>query len=316
MSTLSLSLSDAAPPLAAVEMSGSRVSGITLDERGGRAVISTHASEALPEQVLVPTLNGQNVRDRAVVAAALARVLDAIGRPRRIGLVLADPVAKVSLVRLQQVPARAQDLDQVMRWQVRKSAPFAIEDAQVSYAPGLRTAEGQEFIVTLARRDVILEYETLCAEAGAHAGLVDISTFNVINTVLLGGAPTTGDWLLVNMEAGWESVAIMRGSQLIFFRSRGADGEGTLADLVHQTAMYYEDRLGGGSFGRVLVCGAGTAREADLLRRSLSERLSATVELVDATRAAALADRVSANPALLDTLAPLVGLVLRTREAA
>jgi hypothetical protein len=40
------------------------------------------------------------------------------------------------------------------------------------------------------------------------------------------------------------------------------------------------------------------------------------VETVDATRAAALAERVTAGPALLDTLAPLVGLVLRAREAA
>jgi type IV pilus assembly protein PilM len=316
MSRFSLSLHEAPPPLAAVEINGSRVSGITLDERGGRAVITAHASEPLPEQALVPTLNAQNVRDRAIVAGALAQVLDRIGRPRRIGLVLADPVAKVSLVKLQQVPARPQDLDQVIRWQVRKSAPFAIEDAQLSYAPGLRTPDGQEFIVTLARRDVIAEYETLCAEAGAHAGLVDISTFNVVNTVLLGGAPSAGDWLLVNMAPGWESVAIMRGSHLIFFRSHGADGEGTLADLVHQTAMYYEDRLGGGGFSRVLLCGAATTGESDLLRRSLADRLSAGVETVDATRAAALADRIDAGGTLLDTLAPLVGLVVRTREAA
>jgi hypothetical protein len=310
------SIHDATPPLAAVEMSAARVSGVLLDSRGGRAVVSAHASEPLPDQALVPALTALNVRDRGAVAAALARVLDQIGRPRRIGLVVADPVAKVSLVRLQQVPARQQDLEQVIRWQVRKSAPFSIDDAQVSYEPALRTDEGQEFVVTIARRDVIGEYEALCADAGAHAGLVDLSTFNVANTVLLGGAPQGGDWLLVNVAQQWESIAIMRHSQLIFFRSRGADGEGTLADLVHQTAMYYEDRLSGAGFTRVLLSGASTSGDGELLRRNLSERLASPVETVDATRAAALAERVTAGPALLDTLAPLVGLVLRAREAA
>ena len=98
----------------------------------------------------------------------------------------------MSLVRFEQVPKRAQDLDQLVRWQVRKSAPFAIEDAQVSYVPGVRASDGQEFIVSLARRDVVREYESLCAEAGAHAGLIDLATFNVINAVLAGAGRADG----------------------------------------------------------------------------------------------------------------------------
>jgi Tfp pilus assembly PilM family ATPase len=302
--------------MAAVEITASRVAGVSLEDRGGRTVIAAHVIEPLPDDAVVPALNAANIRDRAAVASALARVLEQIGRPRRIGLVVGDPVVKVSLVKLQQVPARAQDLEQVIRWQVRKSAPFAIEEAQIGYQTGLRTDEGQEFIVTLARRDVIDEYETICAGAGAHAGIVDLSTFNVVNTVLVGGNVPSGDWLLVNVAPGWESIAIMRGQHLIFFRSRGVDGEGTLADLVHQTAMYYEDRLSGAGFRRVMLSGASVAGDAEGLRRGLADRLATTVEGVDATLAAALTDRVSAGGALLDTLAPLVGLILRHREAA
>ena len=53
---------------------------------------------------LVAGLTGENLRDRAAVAGALGRVLDKVGRPRRIGLIVPDPVAKVSLVRFEQVP--------------------------------------------------------------------------------------------------------------------------------------------------------------------------------------------------------------------
>jgi len=316
MSGFSLSLHDAASPSAAVEIMGSRVSGAVVEDRDGHAVVSAHATELLPDQAVVPALNAANIRDRAVVAAALGRVLERLGRPKRIGLIVADPVAKVSLVKLQQVPSRAQDLEQVIRWQVKKSAPFSIEDAQVSYVAGLRADDGQDFIVTLARRDVIAEYEDLCRTAGAHAGIVDISTFNVVNTAVAASAVPAGDWLLVNIAPGWESIAILRGAQVIFFRSHSADGEGTLADVVHQTAMYYEDRLKGAGFTRALLCGASASGAVDVLRRSLAERLSTVVEVIDPTKAARLADRIVASGELLDTLTPLVGVLLRAREAA
>jgi hypothetical protein len=108
---------------------------------------------------------------------------------------------------------------------------------------------------------------------------------------------------------------------LVFFRSRGADGEGTLADLVHQTAMYYEDRLSGAGFNRVMLCGASSVAAAEMpdagsLRRSLEERLGTPVNLVDPRTVAALTDRIDGSPAFLDALAPLVGLLVRDQVAA
>jgi len=44
----------------------------------------------------------------------------------------------VSLVKFERVPPSAADLDQLVRWQVRKSVPFAIEEAQVTYVPDVR----------------------------------------------------------------------------------------------------------------------------------------------------------------------------------
>ena len=311
-------LRESSGPTVAVEIASDRVSAASLELRAGQPVVSAHATEPLPPGALVPSLTGQNVHDRAAVAAALGRVFDRIGgRPRRVGLVVPDLIAKVSLVRFEKVPPRTQDLDQLVRWQVRKTAPFPIEEAQVTYVPGVLAVDGQEFIVSLARRSVVEEYERLCADAGAHAGLVDLATFNVINAVLAGAGAPAGDWLLVNVASDYASIAIVRGADLIFFRNRGAEGDGTLADLVHQTAMYYEDRLAGGGFTRVILAGGGQpASEMDAIRRSLAERLATGVDSLDPRTAAALTDRISAAPALLDTLAPLVGLLLRGRKAA
>jgi len=316
-----LSLRDSPAPAVAVELAANRVSAASLEWRGGQPTVAAHATEPLPPGALVPALTAANTHDRPAVVRALTAVLERVGRPRRIGLIVPDVVAKVSLVRFERVPGKVQELDQLVRWQVRKSAPFAIEEAQVSYVPGLRADDGQEFVVSLARRSVIEEYEGLCAEVGAHAGLVDLSTFNVINAVLAGSAPpsTDADWLLVNVAADYTSIALLRGSSLIFFRNRAADTEGTLADLVHQTANYYEDRLKGAGFTRVILAGAGAAPiehapEIEDARRSLEDRLRTPVAGVDPRAAAGLTDRITAAPALLDALTPLVGLLLRDRE--
>ena len=277
----------------------------------------------------MPSLTAANVHNRQAVVDVIGRVLERTGRPRRIGLVVPDVVAKVSFVRFEQPPARMSDLEQLVRWQVRKTAPFAVEEAQISFERGLKAADGQEFVVSLARRSIVAEYESICADAGAHAGIVDLATFNVINAVLAAMPPVSAsgadaDWLLVNVAPDYASIAIMRGRNLIFFRNRGAGGEedeGTLSDLVHQAAMYYEDRLSGAGFARVFLTGAAGAGprhalEAEQVRRSLQERLGTAVENVDPRMAATLTDRISAGPALLDTLTPLVGLLLRGRNAA
>jgi len=319
MSVFSSLREGTAPPVA-VEIAAGRVSAASLDWRAGQPVVALHAIEPMPDGALVPSLTAPNTHDRSAVMTALNRVLDKMGRPRRISLAIPDVVAKVSLVRFEKVPPRQVDLDQLVRWQVRKSAPFAIEEAQVAYVPGIKAEDGQEFIVSLARRDIVAEYEQLCADAGAHAGLVDLSTFNVINAVLASGGAPAADWLLVHVSADSTSIALLRGPHLIFFRNRAADTDGTLADLVHQTAMYYEDRLKGSGFARVSLAGAASAvaRQAgdvEQLRRSLEDRLGAPVDAIDPRAAAALTDRISAAPALLDSLAPLVGLLLRDREA-
>lgn len=323
-------LRDTSGPSVAVDIATDHVSAASIETRAGAPVVGVHASEPLPAGALVPSLTSANVVNRSAVMTALQRVLERTGTPRRVGLVVPDLVAKVSLVRFEHVPARASDLDQLVRWQVRKAAPFPIEEAQVSYEPGFKAADGQEFIVSLAKRAVIEEYENLCADAGAHAGIVDLATFNVINaalaTMLPGSsgqplAPSEQDWLLVNIAVDYASIAIMRGTSLIFFRNRATDSEGTLFDVVHQAAMYYEDRLQGAGFARAFLTGTAAAQARQIadvedLRRNLQERLQKPIEPVDASRAASLTDRITASPALLDTLAPLVGLLLRGRAAA
>jgi Tfp pilus assembly PilM family ATPase len=205
-----------------------------------------------------------------------------------------------------------------VRWQIRKTAPFPLEEAVISFTRGARATEGaQEFLVSAARRDVIQQYEQVCTLAGVHAGLIDLATLSVVNGVLAGTSAPSDDWLLVHVTPGYTTLTVIRNDTVIFFRNRADDAEGTLADLIHQTAMYYEDRLRGTGFARVMLAGGAVVPGgANALRRTFEERLGLSVEPVDPRAAATLVDRINASPELLDALAPLVGILLRERKAA
>ncbi len=301
------------PPDAAIEIAAERVSAVVVSARGDGLAVSGHASEPLARGVVTPSLTGENVHDRHTAVAALRRVLERLGtRPRRVALVIPDTVVKISLLRFEKVPARRDDFEQLVRWQLRKAAPFPVEAATVTWAEGASlSAEGREFVVELARAEAVREYEEVCEAAGLYAGLVDIATFGLLGLVDPGG----GDSLLVHVRSDYTSMAIVRDEDLIFYRSRPEDGEEGLPDLVHQTAMYYQDRLSGRGFTRVLLAGGG-APGADTARRSLEDRLGMPVEPVDPTRIAALSDRIAPGRSLMDVLGPVIGIVRRSRAEA
>jgi len=309
------------PPSAALEIDARRVTAAVVSRHGGSYVLSSYASEPLPAGAVVPALNAANVHDATALTAAIRSVLDRVTpRPRRVALVLPDTVAKFSLLRFEKVPAKPQDLDQLIRWQVRKAAPFKIEDAQLTWIPGVALPDGgREYLVTVARRDLIESYERVCAAAGVYPGIIDLASVNLVNAVLAlhGADSSAADWLLVHVAADYATVAVVRGGDIIFVRTRTAERDEDLADLVHQTAMYHEDRLGGGAFSRIVLAGATSLGPdaAERVRRDLGQRVGCPVEPLDFRGAVALRDRIAAGPDLLDALAPAIGIILREQVA-
>lgn len=288
------------PPDVAIEIDSAHVAAARLAWHGSSSIVAAHVVEPLAPGVVAPALAAANISDVPALARAISQALARLGgRVARAALVIPDTAAKVSLIRFDTVPPNTADLAEMVRWQVRKSAPFPLDQAVVSFTPGVKPDDGgQEFVVTTARVDVIEQYEQACRQAGVHAGLIDIATFSILNGVLTAQAAPAGDWLLVHATPTYTTLAVLRGGELIFFRNREEESGGTLADVVHQTAMYYEDRLKGAGFSRVLLAG-GAVQGVEAVRRSLEQRLEVRIE-----------------PVAQPDLASLVGILSRERKVA
>ena len=299
-------------PSVGLEIAADRVTAVALSWSNRCPVVAACASTMLPEGAIVPSVNTLNIMNHSVVTEAISLAFDQLPhRPSRVAVIVPDSAAKVSLVRFEQVPARTPDLDELIRWQVQKSAPFRLEDAQVSFTPGNTTQDGgREFVVALMRRDVVQEYEHVCDAAGAHAGVIDLASFNLINMSLASSGPEHGDWLLVHVAPGYNTLVIVRGKSLIFFRNRPTEGNDTLLNLVHQTAMYYQDRLGGDRFSHAQLAGQSAlddgVESGELLRHTLEAQIGARVQPLDTSVVTPLSGSTD-----LRVLAAPVGLLLR-----
>ena len=310
------------PPAVAVDIGAGRVTAVALGVSGGEPAVTAQSTERLPEGLVAPGLTTPNLTDKAAVAGAVARALQSIGVSRgRVALVIPDGAAKVSLVHFDKAPDKAADIDQLVRWQVRKAVPFPLEDAQVSWTPGVADANGVDYVVTVARRDLILEYEDAVRAAGVQVGLVDLATFNLVNLLLAvdGPAAPTGDWLLVHVTPDASTMAIVRAGALLLFRHRAAEGEGSLADLGHQTAMYYEDRLGGEGLSRAVIAardvGPGVLADLHGLSAALAQRVGRPCVELDPRTVVKVAAAGSAGDADRVAIAAPLGALLRERVA-
>jgi len=307
------------PPTLGFQLDAQRITAVLVDRDAPTPLVRAVASTVLPPGAVVPSLTSHNILQREVVVAALRGIVDQIGgRPRHIALTIPDTAAKVSLLPFDQIPASGRDLEQLVRLQLRKTVPFPVEDAQVTWSRGGQHDASTILVVTAMRREIVQEYEAVCSAAGLHAGTIDLATFNVVNLALLGGpsgAGLPGDSLLVHVTPGYASIALLRDGALIFFRTRQNDATEPVADVVHQTRMFYEDRLNGRGFARVLLVAGLDVPDRESLSRNLGLLFEAPIVPLSLDGIATFSDRVSVSEPLVGQIAAPAGIVLRERSA-
>jgi len=138
---------------------------------------------------------------------------------------------------------------------------------------------------------------------------VELSSFGLAECALVTSGGISGDWLLIHAGGEGATIAIFRGRHPVFFRNRGASGDGHLGELVHQTAMYYQDRLGGRGFARVFAGGVSAGELTGPVWAGLQARLGVAAEIVGAGGRVSVSARRRLGPGDVEAMTPALGVV-------
>jgi type IV pilus assembly protein PilM len=226
-------------PKLACEIAADRV--IAARASDSRQVLELCSTSELAPGCVVPDLTEGNLRQPDAVVSALREVLGNVGsRSREVTAVLPDAAVRVALLDFETLPVKHDEAEGVVRFRLRKSLPFDVDKAAVSYQA--QTINGSVRVVAaVALKSVIHEYEAAIREAGFNPGVVLPSML-----AALGGTPADRGTLVVKVDARTTSIAVLDQQQLLLFRTlenaRGVTISGEqLAEDVYPSVVFFQD---------------------------------------------------------------------------
>jgi type IV pilus assembly protein PilM len=187
--------------------------------------------------------------------------------PRRnsAALVIPDYAVRMAVLDFEEFPSGEEERLALLRFRLRKSVPFHVEEARLAYSVQLHEPKRIEVLAVAIARPILVEYESVLAEAGYRVGLVLPSTVAALPlfmtpdnglTLVMKAAGTTLSVLL--LEAGRVRLArcldLAAGEEVTDYSNE------SVLDLVQQTVAFAEDQIGA-RVSRILLCGFGARTE-------------------------------------------------------
>jgi len=238
-------------PPAAVELSPHGILAAALPAVGSRRDASAakrgcvYAFVPLPEGALVASIDAPNLRNPEAVASAVRSALaEVTPRSRNVTLILPDTLVRVFVLDFDAFPVKAAEAVSVVRFRLRKTVPFDVEPAGVSYQILAQDESEYKVLAAVVPGPILTEYEAAIRDAGYEPGAVLSSSLAALEA-----ADSTEGVLAANLGVRAITTAVTSGQELLLYRtldlpeepwSRAAEIERSIA----VAAAYFEDKLG------------------------------------------------------------------------
>ena len=220
-----------------------------------------------------------NLRRADAIASLLARIAGPDRHKKRqpAALILPDYAARVSVLDFDSFPSSEEERLSLIRFRLKKTIPFDIDSAAVSYfvQPAVAKKKIEVVAVTVAL-EIIARYEALFRAANLHPGEVTTSALAALNLYQGGRDTGEGVAILAKLSGRVLTVMVLSGNSLKLFRCVELEngGEEEILSVLHPTFAYVEDELGAPARS-IILCGfpagpvAGLNRETEVLRSRL-----------------------------------------------
>src|SRR3984957_19538539 len=207
--------------------------------------------------VLSPLKDNVVMADELSIAVREMAPRNGKSKRRDVALILPDYSVRVAGLDFDTLPSDPKEQIALIRFRLRKSVPFDVESAAISYYP--QPVEGKKFdvVVVMAPLEVISPFEAPFRAAGLNPGLVTTSALAALNLVEAGGIT-----VVAKVTGGALTVMVLEHGRLKLVRCLEVhvnDIAEIGADL-YPTFIYIEDNFGAKA-ERLLLCGFGDRME-------------------------------------------------------
>ncbi len=222
---------------------------------------ATVVTQELPPGVVSASPLRDNVLLPELFASEIARLVPpAAGRKRRTAaLILPDYSARLSVLDFDSFPEKAEDQEALIRFRVRRSVPFDIDSAALSYwrqnSPG---GKSHEVVVAVTPAEIVARYEAPFRALGIQPGFITASQVAACELI-----PLDGISVLAKINGRVLTVLVSHLGVLKLVRSLELT-ERSIAEIaadLYPTFVYIEDNLQAAAT-RLLLCGFGDLEPA------------------------------------------------------
>jgi len=224
--------------------------------------------ERFHERALTASPSLPNLVRPQLFRDALPRVTAANGARRlNTALVIPDYAVRMAIVDFEDFPTREEDRLSLLRFRLRKTVPFHIEEARVAYSIQDSRSGHFEILAVAIANPILHEYEAIFVDAGHRVGLVVPS---LIAALPFCNATEDGITLLAKSTGTTLSIGLIERTHLRLVRCIDLSTE-ELADgdhpgrgsfpILQQTLAFAEDQLEQ-KVNRAILCGFGPDTDA------------------------------------------------------
>jgi type IV pilus assembly protein PilM len=229
-------------PRLACEITPEGVVAARASDKTSRVEVFTN--RRLAPGTLVPGLNGPNILDGRALRTAVGSALAAVsGKSREVIVIVPDVAIRVILLDFEALPAKKEEAEPVIRFRLKKSLPFDVEQAALSYEVA-RNNGAVRLVAAISPRSVIEEYEAVFRDVGYAPGAVLPSSLAALGLVD-GERPT----LMLKVDSTNITITAAEHQELRLIRTLdNPHGAGVsaaeLAEAVLPSIVFFEDTFG------------------------------------------------------------------------
>ena len=189
---------------------------------------------------------------------------------RRAALIVPDYCARVAVLDFDAFPDQHEERLALMRFRMKKSVPFDVDSAVVSYAIQPRRKEAGdskvEVLAAIIAAEIVARYEAPFRGLGFHPGFITTSSLAALNLV-----DPDETSMFVKLGGQVLSLIVLQGSAIKLARCVELDSDlpEEIESVLHPTVAFIEDQLKA-SPKRVWLCGFDEQR-AGVVQRWQSE---------------------------------------------